>query len=111
MGVRPASLILSLIKARWGRDGGLGGKDDGNAFFRFAAKRLGPPAPAETERRPEAVPVATKEATDIDSSARGSPSPKHAADVMPSLQQGGGHFLRQGEAAGLGLQQAAFQRL
>ena len=31
----------SPVKARWGRDEGLGGKDYGNAFFRFAAKRLG----------------------------------------------------------------------
>ena len=49
-------------KARWGRDGGLGGKDDENAFSRSAVKRLGPPAQAATERRPAGpCPLATQE--------------------------------------------------
>ena len=60
------------IKARWGRDGGLGGKDYGNAF---PSERLGPLAPAATEWRPQSVPVATKEATGIDSRDEGFPFP------------------------------------
>ena len=51
----------SPIKARWGRDGGLGGKDYQNAF---PSERLG-----------QAVPVATKEATGIDSRDEGFPFP------------------------------------
>ena len=90
-------------KARWGRDGGLGGRDDENAFSRSAVKRLGPPAQAATERRPagpcplatqepyghrqqsaterrpKAVPVATKEATGIDSRARPKGGPQGRA--------------------------------
>ena len=62
-------------KARWGRDGGPGGKNYGNAFPRFATERLGPPAPAATEWQPQAVPVATKEATGIDSRDEGFPFP------------------------------------
>ena len=73
----PRPCFFPLIKASWGRDGGLGGKDYENAFSRFAAKRLGPPAPAATERRPQAVPVRRQRSlTGIDSRARGSPSPQ-----------------------------------
>ena len=50
-------------KARWGRDGGLGGK--GNTS-RASSDR----------RRPQAVPVATKEATGIDSRDEGFPFPQ-----------------------------------
>ena len=59
-------------KARWGRDGGLGGKDYKNAF---PSERLGPLAPAATGWRPQAVPVATQEATGIDSRDEGFPFP------------------------------------
>ena len=52
-------------------------KDHGNAFSPFAAKRPGPPAPGTTRRAARrAVPVATQEATGIDSKARGSPFPR-----------------------------------
>ena len=53
---------FSPIKARWGKDGGLGGK--GNT------SRAG-----SDRRRPQAVPVATKEATGIDSRDEGFPFP------------------------------------
>ena len=59
-------------KARWGRDGGPGGKTCKNAF---PSERLGPLAPAATGWRPQAVPVATKEATGIDSRDEGFPFP------------------------------------
>ena len=49
-------VLISPIRARWG-DTGLGGKDDKNVFSPSAAKRLGPPAPAATERRPQVVSV------------------------------------------------------
>ena len=58
-------------KARWGKDGGPGGKNYGNAFPRFAAERLGPLCASRDRRRPQAVPVATKEATGIDSRDKG----------------------------------------
>ena len=45
-------------KARWGMDGGLGGKYYKNAF---PSERLGPLARAATGWRPQAVPFATKE--------------------------------------------------
>ena len=59
-------------KARWGRDGGLGGKDYNNAF---PSERLGPLAPAATGWRPQAVPVATKEWASA-AEMRGFPSPQ-----------------------------------
>ena len=62
----------SPIKAPGEGMGGLGGKDYGNAF---PSERLGPLAPAATEWRPQAVPVATKEATGIDSRDEGFPFP------------------------------------
>ena len=55
-------------KARWGKDGGSGGKNYGNAF---PAERLGPLCASRDRRRPQAVPVATKEATGIDSRDKG----------------------------------------
>ena len=55
-------------KARWGKDGGPGGKNYGNAF---PAERLGPLCASRDRRRPQAVPVATKEATGIDSRDKG----------------------------------------
>ena len=51
-----------LNKARWGRDGGLGGKGKNS---RASSDR----------RRPQAVPVATREATGIDSRDEGVPFP------------------------------------
>ena len=39
-----ATLSILQNKARWGREGGLGGKNYKNAF---PSERLGPPAPAE----------------------------------------------------------------
>ena len=53
---------FSPIKARWGRDGGLGGK---GKTSRASSDR----------RRPQAVPVATQEATGIDSRDEGFPFP------------------------------------
>ena len=50
--VLASSAVYSPGKSARGKGGGLGGKIDENAFSRFAAKRLGPPAPAATERRP-----------------------------------------------------------
>ena len=43
----------------------------------FPSERLGPLAPAATGWRPQAVPVATQEATGIDSRDEGFPSPQH----------------------------------
>ena len=56
------SASSSRIKARWGRDGGLGGK---GKTSRASSDR----------RRPQAVPVATQEATGIDSRDEGFPFP------------------------------------
>ena len=42
-------------KARWGKDGGPGGKVYKNAFPRFAAERLGPLAPAEVFSFPPVI--------------------------------------------------------
>ena len=55
-------LSRTFEKARWGKDGGLGGK--GNTS-RASSDR----------RRPQAVPVATQEATGIDSRDEGFPLP------------------------------------
>ena len=49
-------------KARWGKDGGPGGKET-------------PLCASRDRRRPQAVPVATKEATGIDSRDEGVPLP------------------------------------
>ena len=58
-------------KSALGKEWGPGGKGDENAFSRSAAKRLGPPAPAATKWRPQAVPVGRRRSlTDIDSRAR-----------------------------------------
>ena len=50
--------VILLKKARWGKDGGPGGKET-----TLCASR--------DRRRPQAVPVATKEATGIDSRDKG----------------------------------------
>ena len=71
------SPYLPLIKARWGRDGGLGGKDDGNAFSRFAAKRLGPPAQAATERRPAGPCPLRRRKLRASTATRGGPFPQN----------------------------------
>ncbi len=59
--------VTLLNKARWGKDGGPGGIT-GTPFHR---KGWAPCAPAATEGGRKAVPVATKEATGIDSRDKG----------------------------------------
>ena len=56
------------LKKRAGEGMGAWGKDYKNAF---PSERPGPLAPAATEWRPQAVPVATKEAAGIDSRDEG----------------------------------------
>ena len=99
-------LSLSLTKARWGRVGGLGGEGSRERLFSLRCEKAGPPVQAVTERRPvgpcplrrrklrastaerdrkaarRAVSVATKEATGIDSRARGSPSSQTIMDSV-----------------------------
>ena len=55
-------LSISFEKARGGKDGGLGGKET-------------PLRASSDRRRPQAVPVATQEATGIDSRDEGFPFP------------------------------------
>ena len=104
-GGAPRVPAFSPGKSALGKGWGAWGKDDENAFSRSAAKRLGPPAPAATERRPagpcpfegalrastaerdrkaahRAVPVRRRRSlTGIDSSARGSPSPPNRQQI------------------------------
>ena len=59
-------------KARWGRDGGLGeGLQE-----RLSFGKAGPSRAGSDRRRPQVVPVATKEATGIDSRDEGGPFPQ-----------------------------------
>ena len=74
----PARFILQ-IKARWGKDGGTGGR-----------KR--PLRASRDRRRPQAVPVATKEATGIDSRDKGvSFPPKESFRTLKTRRKGGRH--------------------
>ena len=60
-------------KARWGRDGGLGGKDYKNAF---PSERLGPLAPAATEGGRRPCPLRRRKLRASTAEMRGVPSPK-----------------------------------
>ena len=73
-------------KARWGKNGGLGEE----LQERLSFGKAGPLALAATEWRPQAVPVATKEATGIDSRDEGFPSPKKTLSSPEQRGAGGG---------------------
>ena len=65
--------LIDLNKARWGRDGGsLRGEE---LRERLSCGKAGPSRASSDRRRPQAVPVATKEATGIDSRDEGFPFP------------------------------------
>ena len=67
-----AAACFRRLKKRAGEGMGAWGKNYKNAF---PSERLGPLALAATGWRPQAVPVATKEATGIDSRDEGGPLP------------------------------------
>ena len=60
--------LCPLGKSALGKGWGTWGKNYKNAF---PSERLGPLAPTATKWRPQAVPVATQEATGIDSRDQG----------------------------------------
>ena len=76
-----ATVMAPIFTCRYGMCGFWGGwgslrRNYGNAFPRFAAERLGPFCREQRpDGRPQAVPVATKEATGIDSRDKGFPLP------------------------------------
>ena len=68
--------LIDLNKARWGRDGGsLRGEELRERLSSLRCGKAGPSRASSDRRRPQDVPVATKEATGIDSRDEGFPFP------------------------------------